>query len=61
MENFGHFCRFDDFGGQFRVNRKNSKVSTNTYRTKLSLYQVNSMDEPLDIRHDIGKFCKFCL
>ena len=43
----------DDFGGQIGVSQKKSKYRTSTYRTKLSLCQLNSMGGPLQFGYDI--------
>ena len=49
--NFLSFCHFrGHFGllwGHFRHSQRNSKISTNTYRTKLNLRELNSMGNAL--------------
>ena len=38
----------------FGVNQKRPKTSTSTYRTKISLCQLNSMAEPLQFGYKLG-------
>ena len=44
-ECFGMFDSFCGPLGHFELNHENPKISTNTHRLKLSLYQLNSMSE----------------
>ena len=42
------------YRGHFRHSQKNSKISTNTYRTKVNLCELNSVGDPLKIEYKFG-------
>ena len=45
---FGSIC------SHFRHSQKSSKISTNTYRTKLNLCELNSMGNTLQFEYKFG-------
>ena len=55
FEIFCHFCRrFGSFSCHFRQTQKCPKVSTNTYRTKLNLCELNSVSDSLQFEYIFG-------